>query len=113
MDGGPKGPNQWNPETPGDNAAFDAYMRRLALVRDEDFVDFNAVNIEVPRVRKLGPNAGPEERLEQIAEAYAAFLAEHHNKTRRICQFRSHTPKDAREYVRRHPKHETNPPWEV
>lgn len=63
MDGHSKGPNQGNPETGGDDAAFDAYMRSLFLVDDAD-----AWREELlPEVPDLPPDPTPQDRLDRLA----------------------------------------------
>lgn len=104
MDGYSKRPNQWNPETPEDDVAFDSYMRRLALVSDEEYEAKINSDIPVPEVPPLPPEADFDQRLKQLSIALDAFIYEHHNRTRKINPFKNHTPKDARAYVAKYPR---------
>jgi hypothetical protein len=86
-----------SPETTGDDAAFARAIRRLAATSDEEFAQIEQRSTIPVSVPPLPENPTTDDRLDQFAAAFMAFLVDHARK--HPCPFPGFTPQVAREYV--------------
>jgi hypothetical protein len=98
-------PHQWNPETEDDHIHFDRYMRKLATVDDAEFDKLQRTEKPLQQIpENLSNPKTVDDKLKLFAIHFNNYLFELVNKQIRgevPMIFKSHTPKDAREYLKR------------
>ena len=92
MDGDIARPNQWNPETAGDDAAFDRFLIRIARMSEKEFAAAQAPVL--PALPLPGASA-----LERLAANFESWIGRERRKFK--CAFPDFTPSSARANLER------------